>query len=184
MYLTLINNIRLDSHISIYEPKDLPVEIDFMSGNIVNFPEEKELVYTTNAVEGDSLRDFQKGSFTLMSERFLKLLEDAGVDNVQKIPAKIVSDVDGYVWDNYFGVNVIGVITCADMDNSIYDEIMPGHYIFDELAIHPEKANGALMFRLHEHLPTIVIHRNVGVYIKNQDPDKTLIGWSVGKVIQ
>ncbi len=184
MYFTLINDLLYDSDIIIDEPKDLPVELDFMGGNIINIPVDNPMVFTTNAKAGDVLRDFLKGSFTIMSKRFLTLLEDAGVDNLQTFPVIIKSKEDGTIWEGYFGVNIVGMIACADLPKSTYDEIMPGHYIFDELAIHAEKAKDALLFRLQEHSPTIIMHRSVGRHIKSQDPDKTLLGWSVGKIIQ
>jgi len=184
MYFTLVNNIKLESDITIQEPKNLPVELDFIGGNIIDIPVDNPMVYTTNAKAGDTLRDFLKGSFTIMSKRFLNLLKEGGADNLQVFPAIIKSDVDGTIWDDYFGVNIIGLISCADLSKSTYSEIMPGHYRFKELAINAEKAHGALLFRLKEHSPTIIIHRSVGRYIKEHDPDKTLLGWSVGKIIQ
>lgn len=184
MYFTLINDIRLDSDISIDEPNNLPVELDFMSGHMVTIPVDNPMVFTTNAKSGDVLRDFLKSDFTIMSKRFLELLKGAGVDNLQTFPVIIKSDEDGTTWDDYFGVNILGMISCADLSRSTYDEIMPGHYIFDELAIHAEKAHDALLFRLQEHSPTIIMHRSVGRYIKEHDPDKTLLGWSVGTIIQ
>ena len=85
---------------------------------------------------------------------------------------------------DYFGVNILGVVKCADLSQSTYDEIMTGHYAFDELAIDASLINNQLLFRLQEHLPTIIMHRSVGRYIKDRDPDKTLAGWSVKKIIQ
>ena len=61
---------------------------------------------------------------------------------------------------------------------------MIGHYAFDELAIDASLINNQLLFRLQEHLPTIIMHRSVGRYIKDRDPEKTLAGWSVKKIIQ
>jgi len=184
MYYSLINNIRYQSNVVIKEPKNLPIELSFISGKVIDIPINGPLVFTTNALQGDEIRDFLKGSIPLLSKRFLEILEGAGVDNLQVFPAIIKSDSDGSVWEEYFAVNVLGMIACAELEKSIYDEIMPGHYIFDELAINTDKAKGALFFRLHEHTPTIMMHFNVGKYIASQDPDKTLKGWSVKKAIQ
>ena len=184
MYFTLVNDILSHSQIKFKEPDGLPVELDFMGGETISLDIELPMVFSTNAKSGDKLPDFKKGSFTIMSQRFIDLLESAGVDNLQIFPIIIKSEVDGTVWDGYFGVNILGVIECADLNNSTYDEIMPEHYIFDELAIHAEKAQGKLLFRLKEHLPTIIMHRSVGRYIKDSDPEKTLLGWTVKKIIQ
>ena len=76
------------------------------------------------------------------------------------------------------------MIQCADLSKSTYDEIMPGHYIFKELAIHAEKAEGALLFRLKEHIPTIIVHKSILTFIVENDPDESLIGWEADAIIQ
>ncbi len=184
MYFTLVNDILIDSNITFNAPDDLPVELDFMGGESVTLDISLPMVFSTNAKSGDKLPDFKKGSFTIMSQRFIDLLQCAGVDNLQLFPVIIKSDVDGTSWDGYFGVNILGIVECADLSHSTYDEIMPEHYAFDELAIHAEKAQGKLLFRLKEHLPTIIIHRSVGRYIKDNDPEKNMLGWTVKKIIQ
>jgi len=186
MYFTLINDLKYESSFVVNEPDNLPMKFDLMSGVEMNVPISLPLVYTTNAKKGDALRAFLKGSNTLVSSEFLDLLKKAGVTNLQTFPAVIKSTEDGYVWDNYFGLNILGVIECADLGKSTYDEIMPGHYSFDELVIDTVKIpDGSLMFRLKEHVPTIIIHRSVGRLIKDYDPEKkSLSGWSVGKIIQ
>ena len=184
MYYIIKNNILSDFESTLNEPKNFPREVNFISGKVITEEIETPLVYTTNAKNGDTMLDFSKGSVTLMSKRFLEILQGAGVDNLQVFPAIVKSEEDESVWNDYFAVNILGMISCADLSKSTYDEIMPGHYIFDELAIFPEKTNGALLFRLQEHSPTIIMHRDIGVYIKSQDPHKTLLGWTVEKIIQ
>lgn len=184
MYFTLINNIKYESDISIFEPKNIPFGINFISGNIISASIDNPMVFTTDAKAGDTLRDFFDASYPIISKRFLDLLTNSGVDNLQIFPAIVKSEIDGTIWDDYFSINILGLISCADLSKSTYSEIMPGHYRFKELAINAEKAHGALLFRLKEHSPTIIMHRSVGRYIKEHDPDKTLLGWSVGQIIQ
>ena len=184
MYFTLINDLKYDSEFHINDPVGLPASFDLMSGKAMPTDIRTPLVYTTNAQKGDELRAFFRGSFTIMSAELLKLFKESGVDNLQTFPAIIRSTEDGNIWDNYFGVNVLGLISCADLSKSSYSETMHGHYRFKTLAIDSTKTDGALMFRLQEHTPTIIIHRSVGRYIKDKDPDKILKGWSVGNIIQ
>jgi len=184
MYYTLINDISYESEIFIHKPADLPVELDFMGGDLITMPVDNPMVFTTNGKAGDVMRDFLKSSFTIMSKRFLKMLQGAGVDNLQTFPVIIKSTEDETIWDDYFGVNILGLISCADLSKSTYTEIMPGHYRFRELAINPEKAKGTLLFRLQEHIPTIIMEGSVGRYIMEQDPDETLLGWTAKKIIQ
>jgi len=184
MYFTLINKLTFDSEVTIDEPEDLPVELDFIGGDFITIPVDNPMIFTTNAKAGDAMLDFEDSSFPIMSKRFLKILQDAGVDNLQTFPIIIKSNEDGTIWEDYYGVNILGMIACADLSKSTYTEIMPGHYRFRELAIDAEKAKGALLFRLQEHSPTIIMHRSVGRHIKESDPEKTLLGWSVGTIIQ
>lgn len=184
MYFTLINDIEYETSVTVNDPEGLPIEFDLMSGSVMNTPIETPLVYTTNAGKDDEIRDFLDSSFPLMSAKFLDLVKQSGVDNLQTFPAIIKSLEDGTVWENYFGVNILGLISCADLPKSTYDEIMPGHYCFDELAIDTSKTMGTLMFRLQEHSPTIIMHSDIGQHIVDNDPDFELKGWSVGEIIQ
>ena len=185
MYFILKDDITYEkTEFYINEPKDIPVELDFMGGKLITMDIDNPFVYTTNAKSGDELRDFNASGFMVMSKRFLELIKGSGVDNLQVFPAIIKSEVDDTVWEEYYGVNVLGSISCADLGKSIYDEVMPGHYIFDQLAIDAEKAKGALLFRLQEHMPTLVMHKSVGKYIVDNDPDETLTGWDFEEIIQ
>jgi hypothetical protein len=142
------------------------------------------MVFTTNAKAGETRRDFLDSEFPIMSKRFLELFQGAGVDNLQTFPIIIKSEGDGTIWKDYFGVNVLGVIACADLSKSTYDEIMPDHYIFDELAIDAKKAKGALLFRLQEDSTSIIMDGSVGKYIMSKDPDDTMTGWDADEIIQ
>ena len=184
MYFILINDIASDFNCTLHEPKDLPREVSFISGSKITVELDTPLVYTTNAKADDAMVDFSRGSVTLLSKRFLKLLEGAGVDNLQVFPAIIKSEKDETIWEDYFSVNVLGMIACADLSKSTYSEIMPGHYRFRELAIDAEKAKDALLFRLHEHSPSIIVHKSVLKYIVDNDPDESLLGWEGGDIIQ
>ncbi len=184
MYYILTNDISSDFDSTLNEPKSFPREVSFISGFIIANQIEEPLVFTTNAKSGDTMVDFSRGSVTLMSKRFLELLLKSGVDNLQVFPAIIKSEKDGTVWKDYFAVNVLGMISCADLSKSAYSEIMPGHYRFQELAIDAEKAEDALLFWLQEHSPSIIVHKSVLKTIVDSDPEETLLGWEADDIIQ
>jgi hypothetical protein len=184
MYLKLINDKLYESAVYVKEPENVAVEVNFLRGRLIEQTLALPIVYTTNGKAGDEIRDFLDAGYPLMSKRFVELLQAAGVDNLQLFPAIIKSEIDGSIWEDYYVVNVLSLIACADMNNSDYDEIMSGHYRFRELAIHPEKANHALLFRLQEDATILIIQKSVGQFIRSQDPDKKLKGWSVGKIMQ
>ncbi|UWX03903.1 hypothetical protein H1235_15815 [Pseudoxanthomonas sp. NC8] len=125
MYLKLINDKFYESSVLVKEPENIAIEVNFMSGRSIAHPVDLPVVYTTSGKAGDEIRDFLDASFPLMSRRFVELLQAGGVDNLQLFPAIIRSEVDGSVWEDYYAVNVLGLIACADMGNSDYDEIIP-----------------------------------------------------------
>ncbi|VUD66199.1 hypothetical protein TDB9533_03528 [Thalassocella blandensis] len=184
MYFTLINDNQLETDKYLNEPEDLPVELSFIRGDMITMDVQVPMVFSTNAKKGDELRHFLRSSVPIMSKQFVELLQGAGVDNLQVFPAEVKSEVDGYVWPDYYAVNVMGLISCANLEKSDYAEIMPGHYRFRELAIDADKAKDALLFRLQEHSPTIIIHESVCQYLVDNDPDDKLTGWSVGDIDQ
>lgn len=174
----------MDVDYSVKEPDDVPLELSLLTGSQVDYASSKPLVYKTTATKDDIMIDFKDCSFPLMSRRFITLLQEAGVDNLQLLSAVIESETDGTVWDQYATVNVLGSIACADLARSTFSELMPGSYMFDELAINSEKPKGSLLFRLQEDKATMIIHKSVGKYVKDSDPDKSLLGWTVGRIIQ
>jgi hypothetical protein len=172
------------SDFSIEEPENMPLELDFMNGSIITIPIDKPLIFTTNAGAEDPVPDYWDSGVPVMSERFVKLIEESGVTNIQKFPAIVKSKVDESVWDNYVAINILGVIKCADFSRSQYTEIFPGHYRFSKLAIDSEAPKGELMFRLYENPGTIIIGKKVGKHIMLNDPDEIITGWDVKEIIQ
>ena len=168
----------------INRPNGVPVSLCLIDGATINDPIDNPFVFKTKATKDDIPPDFWGNGFPAMSGRFVNLLEEAGVDNLQKFPAVVKSEIDGTVWDNYFLVNILGLIQCADLSNSVYTEIFPGNYDFEDLAIDAEKAKDTLLFRLQESPSTIIIHKSVGKYIMENDPDEIIKGWDVKEIIQ
>ncbi|MBN2435229.1 MAG: hypothetical protein JXK07_08200 [Spirochaetes bacterium] len=50
----------------------------------------------------------------------------SGIDNFELFAAMLESSVDGTRWDNYFAINVIGMVDAVDKENSMYNEVMDG----------------------------------------------------------
>lgn len=182
MYFELTIDILTD--FGINRPDDLPTSLCLINGTKISDPIDAPFIFKTSAKKDDILPDFWGNGFPAMSKRFVTLLNEAGVDNLQTFPALVKSETDGTVWDNYFLVNILGLIQCADLSHSVYTEIFPGNYDFEELAIDTEKAQGCLLFRLEESPNTIIIHKSVGKYIMENDPDDDIKGWDVKEISQ
>lgn len=95
-------------------------------------------------------------------------LEAFGVDNLDKYPVSITDPDDGKVYTNYKAVNIIGVVSAADMNKSKYelsDGIPLVDVAFDELILKENDIQDLLMFRLAENLTTILVHESVRDYL-------------------
>ena len=101
----------------------------------------------------------------LMSKRLVSALEQAGVDNLQKFEAELVDEATGQVNSDYWVVNIVGLVECANLDSSKTSELGSGYY-FHELVIDPSKTQGLLMFRLAQSGIDILVHQKVATAIE------------------
>ncbi|WDE07094.1 hypothetical protein SG34_009480 [Thalassomonas viridans] len=137
---------------------------DWLSGSLLNLDIKEPLIFRLDPGGGTGLTDFFPPSIPLMSERMLSALADAGVNNIETYPARLLDISDNPVEEKYLAVNIIGRIACADLDASdcdMDDSDDPILIDFDSLVIDEDKAMGQLFFRLHEAPNGIVVHDSV-----------------------
>jgi hypothetical protein len=101
----------------------------------------------------------------IFDKGLIKTLERTGVDNLEIFPAIINNLKTGESIESYYAVNVVGLVSCADMDQSEAEPIADVHYFLD-LKIDPDKTKGLLMFRLAEQPTDIIIHEKVAKAIR------------------
>jgi hypothetical protein len=109
-----------------------------------------------------------QGAGLLMSERLVKALQEAGVDNLDVYPAVIRNTRTGETRNDYRAVNIIGMVSCANMAES-NTPAAAGDLIdvpFDGLVIDEDRTGGALMFRLAEAIAGIVVHEKVKKHLE------------------
>jgi Immunity protein family (Imm11) len=100
----------------------------------------------------------------VISERFRQLLDEAGVDNVQYIPAEIEDRVNGGTLGGYFVANVVGLVDCIDMAKSklTLRAAPPGAIRFiRELHIDESRARDLPLFRLERKSSLILMSERV-----------------------
>jgi hypothetical protein len=137
----------------------------FNTGAIVAEPPARVNFVMTREERGD-LGDYVPTSLPglLISKRFRRELESAGVDNIQYIDAVIEDQVSRAIHDDYFVANVVGVIDCIDASKSkLTMRVAPPDAIRDieELHIDEARAQGALLFRLGRWSPLVLVHESV-----------------------
>jgi hypothetical protein len=101
----------------------------------------------------------------VMSKRLVATLQSSGVDNLQIFPAEIKHNLTGEIIDDFVVVNIIGMVSCADLSKSDAAILADVKY-FHKLTIDPNKTGGALMFRLAESRIDVVVAEQVAKAIE------------------
>jgi hypothetical protein len=122
---------------------------------------------------------FYQSPAVIGTKQFYQDLLDSGVDNIEVQPVEISGVVKDITHDNYLLLNIIGRVSCADMDKSEYTDIGKGMNTVNKLVIDGAKTNGLLLFLLHEDTDCIVIHEQVYKHLQLKAiPTFTLKSWS------
>ena len=141
----------------------LEANASWMSGAAHNFVVKLPLTILLIDDFGTRLPDIFDTGALVMSSQLLSVLRKAGVDNIDSYPVVLTDPVRKVIFPDYHAVQVLGCIRAADMDHSDYfDPVGYGQMIdFQRLVIDQEAARGALMFRLHESVATLIVHASV-----------------------
>ena len=98
----------------------------------------------------------------VLSRRLCDLLRSAGVDNVDYYPCIIRDLVKGQDLEGYSIANVIGCVSCLDLDSSVVSQDSLGNiFSIQKMAIDESRALGLLVFRLAEFPPLVIVHESV-----------------------
>lgn len=91
-------------------------------------------------------------------------LQAYGVDNLDTYPVTIFDPDTGQTHTNFKAVNIIGLVSAADMEKSTYtlsDGIPLIDVPFDELVLRTDEISDLLIFRLAENIGTILVHESI-----------------------
>lgn len=92
----------------------------------------------------------------LFSINLVETLLAFGVDNIDVYQTVIMNPETGEEFRNYRGVNIVGVVSCADFSESKYEDLAES-YVFRNLVISPDKISGFDIFRLAEDDETVLV---------------------------
>jgi len=104
------------------------------------------------------------GAPPIFSDRMISVLTDAGVNNIQTFPCKIINNITGEIFDNYKVINVIGKISCLDINNSeveFLDSEKTKILLYEYLTLDESKIGEQLFFVLSEMPVQIIVHKKV-----------------------
>jgi hypothetical protein len=100
-----------------------------------------------------------------MSKRMVDTLQKAGVDNLVIYPAEVTNTETGEVNTDFVAVNIIGLVSCAVMDQSKANPLASTN-VFHDLVIDPKKIHGIHMFRLAESPMVILVSEQVATALE------------------
>lgn len=118
---------------------------------------------------GTEMPDFFDTTIPLMSDRLIKALGAAGVDNFDAYPMILQRTDTGEKRNDYKAVNVIGRIDAIDRVKSDCHEDELGALECRSITIDPKRAGDAICFRLLGGPDLLVIHDQVARELKKQE---------------
>ena len=126
--------------------------------------------------EEGELLPYYELPFPVMKESLLKVIRDAGVDNIDDYAVEIINPFDKTVHNEYRAINVIGAIKAIDEGLSAGQELdesgsgLAGKF-YGQIILDENKINGQLLFQLAEKLSYIVVAESIKKLIEaEEDP--------------
>jgi hypothetical protein len=165
----------------IFDDPKFPDGVSFLKGAWIDWLPQTPLIFKSNCDSENPPREFMGGALPVWSKNLLNAFQAAGCDNFQFFPA-IINDDDGKVnWDNYFAINVLGLISAADLFLSKYIKISERpsglkFLGFQDLVIDPKMVQGLPFFRLAENPLEIIVHGRILDYLSANSPSH---GWGI-----
>lgn len=159
-YRHIVPNIYAE--LGIDEEPLLPAGVDFRSGAVIDEALITPIIYIVPYTDDAQLPHFESELVPVMSRRLVEALQGAGITNLQLFPAVLQNSKTGATWTDYFAVNVVGLIACASPSSKmevlgLRSDGQTPLAVFNELIVAPQRAGGALMFRLAEAPGTILL---------------------------
>jgi hypothetical protein len=148
------------------EPKLPPRYDTWMTGQRLPIELPDPMVYSIDEPdEGTMLPYFTAPGAPLMTDELLGVFEASGVDSLDVYNAIIQETRTGKEYANYKSVNVVGLVSAADLSESEYSPPTMGEPLvdvwFEKLVLDEGRCGGQLMFRLAEAVNVVLVHKKV-----------------------
>lgn len=128
------------------------------------FPEDFEEPFIAELDEdtiGGVMPTFFMSPAVIGTQAFYRDLLETGITNIEAKRAIIQDNVNNREYDNYMLLNIIGRVSCADMNHSDYHSLGEGMHIINKLVIDPAKTQGLELFLVHEDTGCIVVSERI-----------------------
>jgi hypothetical protein len=113
---------------------------------------------------GNPIAMYDEEDPPVMREDLKAALWDAGVDNIDFYKAIVKDPLDGKELTNYWAFNVLGLVSCADMNRSKLMGTSQSQLLdvdFDSLVIDEKATMGFSFFRMAENISAIIVSDRV-----------------------
>jgi hypothetical protein len=156
---------------------DAVAHLDFMRGASIPAPPPTPWVFDIEAGSGRHPH-LLGGRIPMASDDLLRVLTDAGVDNIQTFPA-LLQRRGGAEWRQHSVLNVIGLVDATDLEASTGTVLAEGdtgptRIEFQNLVLSRRKTLGLPIFRLfHDPAQLLVDDRLLRALNKHRPPE----GW-------
>lgn len=149
--------------------------LDWIKGTVMPPPTEGQNLMLDLSLESGSFRGaIIDGLLTLYHKKLCKALKDFGVDNIQYYPVLLRDQESGKTEDNYFLVNIIGLIDCIDMATSRVQPWPSGRgFDFLSMSIDETKTQGLSIFRLKDDPTKVLISAPLKDFVEK---NKVMVG--------
>lgn len=117
-------------------------------------------------LEGRRMPTFFTVPAFLAKRAFYEHLQAGGADNVDAYRALIQNGETGERWEDYVVLNIVGLVSCADMAASEYAELGPGINVIDEIVVDPARVTGLQIWRLAEDPLQILISERLYEHLR------------------
>lgn len=153
-YYILRKDNRVPNQPSVLRTQEALDPEEWLDGKIL--PDPGMLRFTMSPRSGEFRGGIIDGIVTLYHQRFINILTDFGVDNIQHFPVEL-ENPGGEIEKTYSIVNVIGLIEAVNNKESTFEPRPEGMRPWlNSFRIDPAKVKNVRMFRLVE-APTLVI---------------------------
>lgn len=138
-------------------------DVSWNLGRVIREPISQPLEVHLNPDEPGLMMPMFERNVLLMQDSLVRALTNRGIDNIDLYDAVVVDPSNGRRYFDYKAVNILGLISAADMEQSIYTA--HGKPLidvdFEKLVIDEVRARDIMLFRLAECVSAKVIHERV-----------------------
>jgi hypothetical protein len=176
-YHLLLRNPMAEHAFGISGGPDEVNPVDWLKGHaLTSVPDPITLQLHPASGDSPDLADIAGGLYTVFSNRLRSALQAAGVDNVDYYPARLVHPTSRHQRDDYFAVNVLGLVSAVDVSKST---ISPGRGripgVLRQFTIDPQRGGDLRLFRLAESPRLIIIDNGVKAELEKAALDGVFI---------